>query len=109
MKEVQLFIIGYGLSGGYGGIHNYQVIEADSREYAEGEAYLQACEMYENYLDGINLRDVGDIMEEYEVDYDEAEQIFTEEREDWLNYTVLDYNEENLKKVEGYHLENPFV
>ncbi len=102
--EAQLFIIGYGLSGGYGGIHDYEVIEADSREDAEDEAYVRACEHYESYLDGQNLRDVSDIMEE-----DDAIQIFYEEREGWLEYVTLDYNEENLKKVEGYHLDNPFV
>lgn len=107
--ERQLFIIGYGLSGGYGGIHDYEVIEADSREDAEDEAYVRACEHYESYLDGQNLRDVSDIMEEDDVEEDDAIQIFYEEREGWLEYVTLDYNEENLKKVEGYHLDNPFV
>jgi hypothetical protein len=106
--ETQLFIIGYGLSGGYGGIHDYEVIEADSREDAEDEAYVKACDMYENYLDGTNLRDVSDIMEEDEVDEEYAIQVFYEERENWLEYVTLDYNEENLKEVEGYRLENPF-
>jgi len=107
--EAQLFIIGYGLSGGYGGIHDYEVIEADSREDAEDEAYVKACEMYENYLDGSNLRDVSDIMEEDDVDEENAKQIFYEEREGWLEYVALDYNKENLEKVEGYHLDNPFA
>ena len=103
-----LFIIGYGLSGGYGGIHDYEVIEAENLEEAENAAYYKACEYYDMYIDGINLRDTDHIMEEDEVDEETAYEIFCEERENWLDYTAVEYNEKNLKEVEGYHLNNPF-
>ena len=103
-----LFIIGYGLSGGYGGIHDYEVIEAENLEEAENHAYEKACEYYESYIDGANLRDTDHIVEEEGVDEEEAYEIFCEEREDWLEYVAMEYNEENLKKIEGYNLYNPF-
>ena len=28
--------------------------------------------------------------------------------EDWIEYVAMEYNKENLKKIEGYHVWNPF-
>lgn len=36
---MRYFIIGYGLSGGFGGIRDYDVIEADSQDEASEIAY----------------------------------------------------------------------
>jgi hypothetical protein len=46
-------------------------------------------------------------MEEDDLDEESAEEQYSEERESWLDYTVMEYNEKNLKKIEGY-LDNPF-
>ena len=37
-----LFIIGYGLSGGFGGIQNYEVIEAHNQDDADKQAWEKA-------------------------------------------------------------------
>ena len=59
-----------------------------TREEAEKEAYYSAIEKYESY-DGLHgLRTVDDIMEEDEIDQDEAEQVYNDERESWLEYYV---------------------
>ena len=100
------FIIGYGLSGGYGGIHSYEIIETDSSKKAEEFAWESACQYYESYIDGINLRNVVQIMEEDEVDEETAYEIFSEEREDWLDYVVFDYSELQNLIDQGYTIED---
>jgi len=102
------FIIGYGLSGGFGGIQNYEVIEAGSMLDAENEAYWKACETYEQYAGSNGLRDISEIMEEDEVEEDEAEVTYNDERESWLDYVAYEYSEELEEKYSGYHFHNPF-
>lgn len=102
------FIIGYGLSGGFGGIQNYEVIEAGTMLDAENEAYQQACEMYSEHEGSNGLRDITEIMEEDELDEDEAEEAYNDERESWIEYVAYDYSEELEEKFSGYHFNNPF-
>jgi hypothetical protein len=102
------YIIGWGLSGGFGGIRDYEVIMADSLEEADKEAYQRAIQEYEQYEGMHGLRSVDDIMEEDEVDYDEAEEIYNEEREGWIDYSAEPYSKELEKKVEDNHYENRY-
>lgn len=102
------YIIGWGLSGGFGGINNYEVISEDSLEKAEMVAYYKAVEEYEQYSGMHGLRSVEDIMDEDGVDSDEAEEIYNEEREGWLDYSAKPYSKEYEKKVKGYYYHNPF-
>jgi len=95
------YIIGWGLSGGFGGIQNYEVIKADSLDEAEKDAY-------QNYSGYHGLRSVDVIMEEDGVDSDEAEEIYNEEREGWLDYVAKPYSKEYEKKVKDYHYNNPY-
>lgn len=103
------YIIGWGLSGGFGGIQNYEVIIADSEEDAESQAYQNAIEEYQNY-DGMHgLRSISDIMEEDGIDdEEEAESIYNEEREDWLDYSAKPYSKEYEKEVKDYHYHNRY-
>lgn len=103
-----LFIIGYGLAGGFGGARNFEVIQVDNQEEAEEWAWEQACEEYERYVGMYGLRDTSEIMEEDEVDEDEAEAIFNEEREGWLDYSARPYSKEYEKKVMYNHYHNPY-
>lgn len=103
-----LYIIGYGLAGGYGGIHDYEIIKAESFIDAELYAWQKACDYYEMYIDGTNLRSVECIMEEEDLDEEAAYVIFDDERESWLEYVTIQYNEENMKKIEGYNVYNPY-
>jgi hypothetical protein len=102
------YIIGWGLSGGFGGIHNYEVIEASSLEEAEKDAYQRSLDEYENYSGYHGLRSIEDIMEEDGVEEEEAEEIYNEEREGWLEYVAEPYSKEYEKKVKDYHYHNPF-
>ena len=80
------FMIRYGLGGGMGGCGEWEEIEADDMSAAEVEAYERACESYASYEGMYGLRCVDDIMEEDDVDEDEAYQMYLEERESWLDY-----------------------
>lgn len=111
MKKLKdnLWIIGYGLSGGFGGINNYEVIQAEDEDDASTFAWQKACEEYENYVGLYGLRTMEEIMEEEEIDdEEEAEEHYNEEREGWLDYTSMPFTEENVKKVQGYHFDNPY-
>lgn len=102
------YIIGWGLSGGFGGIQNYEVIKADSLEEADKDAYQRAIDEYESYSGLHGLRSISDIMEEDGVDSDEAEDIYNEEREDWLDYSSKPYSKEYEKEIKDYHYHNPY-
>jgi hypothetical protein len=104
-----LFIIGYGLAGGFGGERNFEVIQVDTQEQAEGWAYEVCCEEYERYAGSNGLREIGEIMEEENIeDEDEAQQVFEEERESWLAYSAQPYSKEYEKKVMYHHYHNPY-
>lgn len=102
------YIIGWGLSGGFGGIHNYEVIRSSSLEEAEEEAYQRSLEEYERYSGYHGLRSIDDIMEEDNVSSEEAEEIYNEEREGWLDYIAKPYSKEFENKVKGNHYDNPY-
>ena len=61
-----LYIIGYGLAGGFGGARTFEVIQVDSQEEADKWAWENACDEYDRYAGSNGLREVGEIMQEYE-------------------------------------------
>lgn len=103
-----LFIVGWGLAGGFGGAKNYEVIEAETEEAASEYAWEQACEYYESYVGNYGLRTVEQIMEEEGYSDEEAEEQYSEERENWLDYSAVKFSKEAEKKVMYYHYNNPF-
>ena len=104
-----LFIIGYGLGGGFGGSRNFEVVQVDNQDEAEQYAFESACEEYDRYAGMHGLRSVGQIMTEEGIeDEDEAQEIYNEERESWLTYSANLYSKEYEKKVSGYHYHNPY-
>lgn len=103
-----LFIIGWGLSGGFGGETNFQVVEANDQEDAETQAYWKCCEEYENYAGMYGLRTEDMIMEEDGCDESQAESTYKEEREDWLEYSAVPWSKEAENKAEGHHYHNPY-
>lgn len=82
-----------GLGGGFGGAKLIKRF-VGTREEAEREAYLFAVEDYESYEGLHGLRSVKDIMEEDNVDESEAEMIYNDEMESWLDYYVREVKEE---------------
>lgn len=89
-----MFQIRYGLGGGFGGAGDWEDCEeAKTLEQADKIAYEYACQDYDSY-DGLHgLRDIEQIMEEDRVDEDEAEQIWRDERESWLDYEAREVHE----------------
>lgn len=85
------WFISYGLSGGFGGARNFELFDG-SEDEANRYAWNKACEDYSNYEGMHGLRNVSDIMEEDGVDSEEAETIYEEERESWLDYSADPYN-----------------
>lgn len=76
-----------GLSSGFGGAEYQYTDNFEDIEDAEIAAWKAACDEYDSYLgtdDG--LRTVDQIMEDESCDYEEAFDIFCEERESWLDY-----------------------
>jgi len=84
------FKIRYALGGGFGGCENkdWEEIEAESREEAENEAERLAIEEYESYEGMYGIRTIEEIMEEDEVDEDEAQDIYRDDRESWIEWEV---------------------
>lgn len=107
-KIENLFIIGWGLAGGFGGIRDFEVIEAETEEAAYKFAWEQACECYESYVGSYGLRTIEEIMEEEGYSEEGAEEQYNEEREGWLDYSAVKFSKEAEKKVMGYHYHNPF-
>jgi hypothetical protein len=108
-KYEGLFIIGYGLAGGFGGARDFEVIQTDTLEAAEKWAWENACEEYERYAGSNGLREIGEIMEEEGIeDEDEAYIVFEEEREGWLDYSARPYSKEYEKQISGNHYNNPY-
>ena len=96
------YICEFGLSGGFGGISNYFIDHFPSLEVAEDFTYNEACELYESYAGLYGLRSVQEIIEEENVEEEEAYDIFQEEREMWLDYEVEEYSEERFNEIKDY-------
>ncbi len=84
------FLIKAALGGGFGGIENCdgEEYECGNQKEADEIAYEMACEEYDSYAGLHGLRSVSDIMEEDEVNEDEAYIIYDDERESWLDYSA---------------------
>ena len=86
-SEVGTWKIYAGLGGGFNSIRYIKTYEG-TKDQAEKEAYYAAVEEYESYEGLHGLRTVDEIMDEEGVDYEEAQQIYNEEMESWLDYSV---------------------
>lgn len=95
MKDYNIYA---GLGGSFGGARYIGTLRNSSLKEAEEYAYEVACEEYESYEDLHGLRTTVDIMDEEEVDADEAWEIYLEERESWLDYYVIPTEEDNLEE-----------
>lgn len=81
--------------------NNEEIILASSFEEVENYAYQQAVEGYESYEGLHGIRGISDIIaEEFieeemtEEDYEEADEIYREEVENNISYSVEEYDEE---------------
>lgn len=85
---------------------NEEIISANSKYLADYYAYQKAIEDYESYEGLHGIRSLSDIIEEdfdndelTEEDYEEAEEIYQEEKESTINYYAEEYNKEKHKWI----------
>jgi len=107
-EQKKYFIIGSGMSGSFGGIRHYQVIQVDTQEEADDWAFEDACEEYDRYSGMYGLREIGEIMVEDNVDEDEACEIFEEERERWITYIAVPFSKEFELKISSQGWQNDY-
>lgn len=105
---MNLYIIKYGLGGGFGGANNYEVIQTEDLEDAEKWAYENACDEYDSYSGMHGLRSEDEIIKEEDCDEEEARYIYEEEREGWLEYCAFPYSKEVEKIAENHHYTNSY-
>lgn len=82
----------YGLGGSFNALTE-EILEFENENEAGEYAWESACEIYDTYVGNHGLRDVNQIMEEEDCDEEDAEMIFEEERESWLNYSIQEIKE----------------
>jgi Mg2+/Co2+ transporter CorC len=92
------FKIEYGLGGGFNDVRT-EIMNFKSEKEAVDAAYQMAIEVYQEYEGLHGLRTIEDIMDEEGVDEEEAEEIYREERENWLDYGAEPVAESKLKKT----------
>ena len=82
-----------GLGGGFGGANYIDTIEFEDEEDAYDYAYKEACEQYYSYEGYQGLFDRKDALEEnpYLTD-DELTEMEDEDRENWIDYYVIETN-----------------
>lgn len=88
------FKIQWGLGGGFGGLGECEIIEAENEDAASVEAWQNACEEYDSMVGMHGLRSVEEIMEEEGFSEYDAQMTYADERESWLDYFVEEVVEE---------------
>ena len=87
---------------GLGDWWSYSIESVQSSEDAAYLAWNLACESYESCIGGSGIRDISNIMEEEDCSYEEASDIFQEEREQsieyWISFDIENKINELLKK-----------
>jgi hypothetical protein len=82
------FKIQWGLGGGFGGVSDCMIIEAESEDAAIIEAWQLACEEFDSLAGEYGLRTVEEIMETEGYSKEDAQMEYNDERESWLDYSA---------------------
>lgn len=77
-----------------------EIQDFKNREKAIIYAWEMACEEYDQYAGLHGIRDIDEIMDEESVGKEEAEAIFTDERESYLDYDAVPVVDEKVKKAQ---------
>ena len=100
-----LFYVTYGVSGCS---DNYLIIDAEDEVAANDWAYQEAIREYESYEGLHGIRSYSDICAEdfiedemTDKDYDEAEEIYQEERENTISYRVTPFDNNITEHIEA--------
>lgn len=88
-----------GLGGGFGGGYYIKTTLETTREWAEEEAYDEACEIYDSYGGTQGLFDREEALEEDpDLNDEELDEMYNEDRENWVDYWVEEETEENREE-----------
>lgn len=79
-----------GLSGGFGGAEYVETLELDCYDDALQIAYESAKIMYHDQSGLNGIRSFEEIIEEEGCDVEEAEEIYMEECENWIDYDAIE-------------------
>ena len=106
MKQFNIYA---GLSGGFGGASYRGTGEFKSLADAEEEAYTLAIEEYEMHEGNHGIMSWHDIAEENNLDTlddsEEIDELYSEEREDWLDYyAVLASEDEDTPEEDRFEI-----
>lgn len=94
-----------GLGGSFGGATYQGTGDFKSRESAEQAAYEAAVEEYESYEGYYGIRSWEDLADEEGLDYeDEINELYNEERENWIEYHVVLTEEDGLEGEEMFEV-----
>lgn len=74
---------------------NEEILEFENQREAEEWAYQNSIESYDSYAGLHGIMSIEDIMEEEDVDYETAEEIYAEYRENEINYNAEVFDENN--------------
>lgn len=90
------YLIGY---SGLGDFWYYEIINAENDEDASYCAWEEACNKYEDYLGLHGIRDISEIMEEEDCSEEDANEIFNNDRESWIDYWSNSHIETTIQKL----------
>ena len=82
-----------GLGGGFGGAQYEYTIDCESKEEAENLAYESAINIYESYEGSHGILDIRDCIEVSDSE-EEAEEMYQEEIESWIEYYAVPTDED---------------
>lgn len=98
-----LYNIYAGLESGFGWAEYVGTVDTIADE-AKTIAYEMAKEEYTFYEGSHGIRSIDQIMEEEEVDEDEATNIYLDEVESWIYYYIVPTSEDSIDKEELIYL-----
>ena len=81
-----IFEIRYGMGGGFGGAGDWEETECPDLETAAKEARQLAIECYQGYEGLHGIRGINEIIDEDGVEREEAEDMYWEEVDSWIDY-----------------------
>lgn len=93
------FQIRYGMGGGFGGAGDWEEIECLNLEEAQKEARERAVETYQSYEGLHGIRDLEMIMEQDDLGEADAEEVYWEEVNSWIDYDAREFVEETEQPI----------
>jgi hypothetical protein len=98
------------VASGLGDYWVYSIELVNSEENAGYLAWDLACEQYESYVGSNGVRGIDQIMDEEDCSMEDAEEIFKDEREQWIDYWyTFDVDNKIEELIEEGLIDNPNI